>query len=160
MKELDEYREKLIQRLVQAAEEFRAACLAAADPAVPVESGGWSVHQLAVHTRDVDKLVYGERVRRTLAEDDPLFPNFDGDRYMAEHYDATEPLSKVLDEFVRSIRELSERLQTMPVDGWSRPSRHETQGSDLTLQTWVERGLGHIEEHLATVMQAPSAAPK
>lgn len=160
MKELNDYREKLIRRLVQAAEEFRAACLAAANPRQPLESGGWSVHQLAVHARDVDKLVYGERARRTLAEKDPLFLNFDGDRYMAEHYDADEPLPNVLDVLVGSIHGLGAMLRTMPADGWSRPSRHETQGSDLTLQTWVERGLGHIEEHLATVIKAPSIAPK
>ncbi len=158
MKELDEYREKLIARLVEAANEFRSACLAIKRPYEPVEPGGWNVHQLAVHTRDVDKLVYGERARRTLADDNPLFPNFDGDRYMAEHYDPHEPLDNVLDGFVASVQALTKSLREMPPEGWSRPSRHETMGNDFPLQSWVERSLQHIEEHLATVRQAEKSA--
>ncbi len=154
MKELDEYREKLVDRLGKAASEFRAACLAVKRPEAPVEPGGWNVHQLAVHTRDVDQMVYGERVRRTLVGDNPLFPNFDGDRYMAEHYDPHEPLGKVLDDLVSSVQSMAKRLREMPQEGWSRPSRHETLGNDFTLQTWVERSLVHIEEHLATVRKA------
>ncbi len=158
MKELDEYRERLLQQLVETAEEFRAACLAVAHPDQPVEPGGWNVHRLAVHTRDVDKLVYGERARRTLTEDNPLVANFDGDRYMAEHYDPQEPLGKVLDDFVGSIQSLVKQLRDAPDGSWARPARHETMGSNFTLQTWVERSLHHIEEHLATVRKAQSAA--
>ncbi len=154
MKELDEYREKLINRLTEAAKEFRSACLAVKQPYEPIEPGGWNVHQLAVHTRDVDRLVYGERARRTLAEDNPLFPSFYGDRYMAEHYDPHEPLGQVLDGLVASVQALAQSLREMPLEGWSRPSRHETMGNDFPLQTWVERDLEHIEEHLATVRQA------
>jgi DinB family protein len=154
VKELNEYREKLLKRLDEAVTEFRLACLSAMRPNDPVEPGGWSVHQLAEHTRDVDRLVYGRRVRRTLAESDPLFDNFDGDRYMTEHYDPNEPLSDVLDGLVGNIQELVRVLREMPISGWSRLSRHETLGGGLTAQTWVERGLAHIEEHLETVRKA------
>ncbi len=154
MKQLDEYREKLLDRFQTAAEEFRTACLAARDPHAAVEPGGWSVHQLAAHTRDVDKLVYGARTRRTLVEDNPQFPNFDGDAYMAANYDRAEPLPQLLDGFVTSVRSLVSLLREMPLEGWSRLSSHETQGSGLTLQSWVERGLEHIDEHLATARKA------
>ncbi len=157
MKELDEYRERLMQQLVETAEEFRSACLAAQKPEQPIEPGSWNVHQLAVHTRDVDKLVYGARARRTLAEDNPLFANFDGDRYMAEHYDPREPLGKVLDDVVASVQSLVKQLRDAPEGSWARPARHESMGSDFTLQTWVERSLHHIEEHLATVRMAEKA---
>jgi hypothetical protein len=156
MREIDEYREKLMERFVTAAREFRAACLAARSPDEPLETGGWSIHQLAAHTRDVDQLVYGARARLTIVENDPIFQNFDGDAYMNHHYDPDEPLRQLLDEFVASVEALIRELREMPSDGWTRASRHETQGSGLTLQTWVERGLGHIEEHLATVREAPS----
>ena len=151
MRELIEYREKLIDKLNTAAKEFQESCLAVNDPYAPAQPDGWNVHQIAVHARDVDKLVYGLRVRRTLEEDDPAFPDFDGEAYMKAHYDPKESLRGVLDGLVTSIGSLVRLLREMPAEGWSRPSRHETQGSGLTLQTWVERGLGHIEEHLATV---------
>jgi hypothetical protein len=154
MKELNEYRQKLINRLQEAAREFCEACLAVKDPYAPLEAGGWNVHQVAVHTRDTDKMVYGLRARRTLAEENPEFKNFDGEAYMAAHYDPGESLNQLLQEFNASITSLAEALRGLPDEAWSRPSRHETQGGGLTLQTWVERGLGHIEEHLKTVKKA------
>ena len=39
-------------------------------------------------------------------------------------------------------------------EAWNRESRHVTQGGGFTLQVWVEHGLKHIEEHLATVKKA------
>ena len=151
MIELNDYRKKLVDRLSEAAKEFQAACLAVKDPHAPIEEGGWNVHQVAVHTRDVDKLVYGMRVRRTLAEDNPEFPNFDGETYMAEHYDPQEPLRDMLEGFVGNVESLAESLRAVPDEAWARLSRHVTRGSDITLQVWVERGLEHIEEHLGTV---------
>jgi hypothetical protein len=154
MKELLEYRMNLMERLGNAANAFRAACLAVQDPYAPLEEGGWNTHQIAVHTRDVDKLVYGLRARQTAMEDNPEFPNFDGNTYMAENYDAAESLSGLLNGFVASIEALVELLRALPVEAWSRQSRHATLGKGFTLQTWVERNLAHIEEHLETVKQA------
>lgn len=157
MKELSEYRMKLIDRLSGAANEFRAECLALKDPYAPLEEGGWNAHQVAVHTRDVDKLVYGLRARRTALEENPEFQNFDGDAYMAENYDPTESLSEVLDGFVESAEALAEMLRALPVEAWSRESRHATLGSGFTLQAWVERDLAHIQEHLESVKKSDKA---
>src|SRR5512142_3047667 len=148
MKELLEYRRKLLKRLVEAAKEFRAACLAVKDPYAPLGADGWSVHQIAVHTRDVNKLVYGLRAHRTAQEDNPEFPNFDGDVYLAENYDASEALNDVLKGFVESVESLVNFVRALPEEAWSRLSRHTTLGSGLTLQSWVEKDLAHIEEHL------------
>ena len=64
MKELLEYRKQLVARLVSASEEFRDACLAVNDPFAPMQDG-WNTHQIAAHTRVVDKLVYGLRAQQT-----------------------------------------------------------------------------------------------
>ena len=154
MKELSEYRTKLIDKLATAAKDFRAACLAVKDPYAPLEEGEWNVHQVAIHTRDVDKLVYGLRARRTALEANPEFQNFDGIAYMEEHYDAGEPLDELLDGFVVSVQYLTENLRALPSEAWSRESRHATLGGGFTLQTWVERDLAHIKEHLETVKKS------
>lgn len=150
MKELVEYRTELMKRLLEAADEFRTACLMVKDPHAPL-SDGWNVHQIAVHTRDVDRLVYGSRVRRTAIEDNPEFSNFDGNAHLAENYDAGETLASVVDDLIKSTKALVELLQTLPTEAWSRLSRHAVLGGGLTLQSWVEKGLAHIEEHLETV---------
>ena len=151
MNELLDYRERLMSRLGAAADEFRAACLAVINPYASLEEGGWNTHQVAVHTRDVDKLVYGLRARRTAAEENPEFQNFDGDNYMAEHYDPNESLRELLNGFVESVEALVEMLKALPIEAWSRESRHATLGKGFALQTWVDRDLAHIEEHLETV---------
>ena len=151
MKELTEYREQLIERLVTAAKEFRDACLAVTDPQAPLDKGGWNVHQIAAHTRDVNDLVYGLRAKRTALEDNPEFQNFDGDAYMKEHYNANEPLNELLDGFTNNVEALYDFLKSLPVEAWSRESRHLTLGGGFTLQTWIERNLAHIEEHLKSI---------
>jgi hypothetical protein len=150
MKELLEYRKALIDRLLQVAHEFRHECLAGKDTFAPLD-GGWSIHQIAVHTRDVDQLVYGSRVRRTAKEENPEFLIFNGEAYMKEHYPADQPLPEILDDFVENVEELAQMLRDLPTPAWSRTSRHATLGHGFTLQAWVERDLAHIKEHLETV---------
>ena len=153
MKELLEYREKMIARLADAAQEFCSACRAFDDPFTKVE-GEWTAHQIASHTRDVDKMIYGARIRQTLNEENPEFKSFDADAWMAEHYNKVEPLENILSEFSANMDELCAILKSMPREAWSRESRHATMGGGLTLQLWVERSLAHIEEHLLALKKA------
>jgi hypothetical protein len=154
MKELKEYRTQLVNKLISVSREFRISCLAVKDPHAPLEEGGWNVHQVAAHTRDVDKMVYGARALRTTAEDNPEFQNFDGDEYTHDHYSPNESLQAIMDEFGQSIETLATILRALPTEAWSRVSRHAKLGNGFTLQTWVERDLAHIEEHLTTVKKA------
>lgn len=153
MKELFEYREKMIARLGQAAQEFCDACKAVGDPFTKVE-GEWTLHQIASHTRDVEKLVYGERIHQTLNVDNPVFKSFDADTWMETHYNKDEPLADILSEFASNVERLCKTLKELPRPAWSRESRHDTMGGELTMQLWVERSLAHIEEHLQTIKTA------
>jgi hypothetical protein len=153
MKELIEYRIKLLARLGEAAQEFRLACEAILDPYEKME-GNWTLHQIASHTRDVDKFIYGARIRRTLIEDNPEFKSFDADEWMKTNYNKDESLAKILSEFKTNVDEICETLSKQPREVWSRESRHETIGDGLPLQLWVERSLAHIEEHLLTLKKA------
>jgi hypothetical protein len=152
MKELNEYRTRLIENLVNSAKEFRTQCLKVMDPLAPLEAGGWNTHQVAAHTRDVDALVYGMRARRTAEEDNPEFQSFDADKHSAQNYDANEPLDKILDGLVTNVETLAATLQVLPDGSWARESRHATLGGGFTVQSWVERDLAHIEEHTQTVV--------
>lgn len=151
MKELNEYRAHLIERLVSATREFKDACVAVQDPFAPLENNGWNTHQVATHTRDVHMMVYRFRAQRTSQEENPIFQNFDGEAYMAEHYDADEPIKSILDGLIASVKAFVLFLERLPAKAWSRESRHATFGGGFTLQTWIERDLAHIEEHLKAV---------
>jgi hypothetical protein len=84
-------------------------------------------------------------------EENPEFPNFNGEAFMSANYNVGEPLEDIVTGLVENVRALVEFLRGLPVESWSRVSRHTTLGSGLTLQTWVEKDLAHIEEHLKTV---------
>jgi hypothetical protein len=73
---------------------------------------------------------------------------------MTAIYDKDEPLSKIVSDFLENIQDLCKTLQAVPREAWSRESRHETMGGELTLQLWAERNLAHIEEHLLTLKNA------
>ena len=152
MEALIEYREHLIRRLEQSAREFCIACKNRSPQ--DRTDGDWTVHQIAAHVRDVDRAVYGVRVHRTLQEENPLFESFDADAWMAEHYDAAESLQTILQEIQTGMDGLCTTLKDLPPQAWSRVSRHATMGEDLTLQSWVERSLAHIEEHLETLKKS------
>ena len=120
MKELLEYREKLLRNLLSASKSFRDDCLAVKDVFAPLEEGGWNTHEVAAHTRDVDQLVYGMRVRRTAVEKNPEFQGFEPDTHNAEHYNPNEPLADILNELVASVESLVEMLRGLPGDAHRR----------------------------------------
>ena len=153
MKELIEYREKLLARLREATRELCDACRSYSNPFALVD-GEWTAHQIAFHVRDINREVYSLRIRRTLNEDNPEFKNFSPEEWMKDHYNQGEPLEKILDEFSASVNEVCDILSAMPQKDWSRLSRHEALGKELTLQLWTERGLAHIEDHLKTMKTA------
>lgn len=156
MKELIEYREKLIARLWGAADEFCLECRAFTEPFKIVE-GEWTLHQVAAHVRVVGRAVYSARIQRTLTEDNPDFEVYDPDAWMAEDYRRDEPLDGILDSFSAQIKDLCAELKRLPREAWSRESHHAHQGGGLTLQWWAERNLAHIEEHLKAVKRAKNA---
>src|SRR5688572_11049990 len=135
MKELTDYRRKLVERLAEAANEFYDAC-EEGDPSRLVE-GDWTLHQVAFHVRDIDRAVHNARVRHTLQEETPLFEGIDPDEWMARNYNGDEPLKNNLDEFKSNVDDVCTLLNEMPDEAWARESRHETLGHGMTLQLWV-----------------------
>jgi hypothetical protein len=154
MSQLLEYREKLIERLKQSAEEFSIACQEAPDAFAPLPQSDWNIHQIVTHVTNVQAQVYGARARQTVEVNNPLFQNFDADAWMAEHYDKSKSLNQMLVGFKEQVAAFTGWLHELPREAWTRESHHVTLGSGFTTQTWVERGLAHIEEHLTTVRKA------
>ncbi len=150
MEELWEYRQRFLDKLAAAPDELRAALAAIPDLRAPLEEGGWNAHQVLVHMRDVNAQVYPLRLYRILEEENPTFENFDGEAWMAAHYDPNEPLEAILTEFARQCSEAADRLRGLSAEAWNRPGTHPSFGTH-TLQWWAERMLAHIEEHLTQI---------
>jgi hypothetical protein len=147
MEELLEYRQRMINKIDSAPELVDAAILRIKDPTQPLEADGWNIHQVVAHMRDVNQHVYLLRLHRIIDEENPMFEDFNGDAWMAEHYQPHEPIQKLASEFKEQCSTSVDWLKNLPHEDWNRPGRHPSFGKH-SLQWWVERTLAHISEHL------------
>lgn len=149
---LEEYRRQLIDRYRAQPQELRHALgrFSGEDLHEPLEPGGWSAHQVAVHVRDAEAKAFAPRVVRIVEEDDPELATFDSEGWMAEHYDRREALDSILQEIERARREALTRIEPLPAAGWSRSGRHPERGR-RTVQWWVEYSVAHIQEHIEQI---------
>ena len=161
MKELIGIPHKLDHRLVAAAHEFRTdvscctrmpscpwrlvAGQSIRSPPIPGMWTGWSMD-----------CVPAERRWKTTLN----FKTSTANGYMAEHYSKSEPLNEILDGLVEQVESLAKELRALPSEAWARVSSHVMIGRGLTLQTWVEKDLAHIEEHLETIRKTGGVVVK
>ena len=148
MEELLEYRQRMVKKIAKAPEMIEVAILQIKDHTQPLENDGWNLHQLVAHMRDVNKHVYLPRLHRIIDEENPMFENFDGEAWMAEHYQPGEPIQEMASEFKEQCQSSAEFLKDLPQEAWNRPGQHPSFGKH-SMQWWVERTLAHISEHLA-----------
>src|SRR5665648_136212 len=114
MEELLEYRQRIINKIATAPESIESAILRITDHTLPLEAGGWNIHQVIAHMRDVNQHVYLPRLHRIIDEENPMFENFDGDAWMAEHYQPLEPIGILSSEFNEQCNLTADWLNSLP----------------------------------------------
>jgi len=96
----------------------------------------WSPLEYACHVRDVFRL-YLWRLELMLAEDDPLFPNWDQDETaVASRYGHQQP-SAVARELADATDALADRFAQLPEPAWVRPGRR-SDGATFTVTTFCQ----------------------
>jgi len=150
---LDDYRRRLLDRYRGQVEAYAEHLAGVDDGAAraPIQPGEWSAHQVLFHAVSVDENAYGPRLRRILREDRPTLEDYDGDGWMAGHYDPGEPTGVLLERW-RSVRQgYAAELAKAPPEAWGRTGRQSYWG-ERTLQWWVERAVAHGDEHWRQLM--------
>ncbi len=106
--------------------------------------GKWSAAEIVCHLADCE-LVFGFRLRQTLAEDAPTIQPFDQDKWAATYPGV--PASEALEVF-SALRKWNLRLirAAMPAAA-GRKVTHPERGT-MTFQTIVETMAGHDLNHL------------
>ena len=97
---------------------------AAAAPA----DGGFSLLEQAWHLADLEREGYGARIRRLLAEEDPMLPDFDGARIAAERNYRALSLAEGLAAFLAARTANVALLRSLPHTAWGRAGRQEGVG--------------------------------
>lgn len=107
--------------------------------------GVWSPVEYACHVRDVHR-VMAERVRRMLADDDPVFANWDQDvTAVEERYDLAVA-AEVAPQLAEAAAGAAELYRSVPLDAWSRPGRRSN-GSVFTVETLGRYHLHDLLHH-------------
>lgn len=106
----------------------------------------WSPLEYGCHVRDVSR-IFTRRTRLILAEDDPLFADWDQDATALEsRYWAQDP-AVVAAELADGAAELVETYAAVPDAAWQRPGRRSN-GSVFTTETLGRYLLHDLVHHL------------
>lgn len=117
--------------------------------------GKWSTRQVICHIADFEP-VYADRIKRVIAEDEPLLLSGDPDQFAAAlAYDQRDIETELqLIEVVR--KHLASILRTVPAETFQRAGKHSVDGL-LTIETLLTRITGHIPHHVQTIAQKRAA---
>ncbi len=113
--------------------------------ATPVP-GTWSIQQIVVHMMDSD-LIWTDRTKRVIAEENPSLIGYDESRF-ARHlfYDewSADDAVKIFD---LNRRNFARVLRHLPDSAWDRRGTHNESG-ELKLRDMLPRIVRHLDHHL------------
>jgi hypothetical protein len=120
----------------------------------PVD-GGWTARQIVHHLADSEATAY-VRLRRLIAEDEPLIVGYDEPEFARRlHYD--RPIGTSL-AVLGAVRAASlELLESLADDEWERTGTH-TESGRYSVDDWLRIYAGHSHEHAEQIRQALSGS--
>jgi hypothetical protein len=112
---------------------------------------GWTARQVVHHLADSEATAY-VRLRRLIAEDEPVIPGYDEPEYARRlHYD--RPIGPSL-AVLRAVREASlQLLESLTPDEWRRTGTHSESGP-YSVEGWLEIYAGHSHDHADQIRKA------
>lgn len=134
-----------------------AAVAAAVDAAGPdrldtAAAGGWTARQVVHHLAD-SEMTSAVRLRRLLAEDDPVIEAYDEERFAEVLRYGTRPVEASL-RAVEAARETSAQLLALLTgEEWARAGTH-TQSGPYGVGEWLRTYAAHAHDHAAQIRAA------
>jgi SAM-dependent methyltransferase len=129
-----------------------------ADPAASerTRADRWSTLEYACHVHDVHQ-IYHDRVTQMLAEDNPLFQNWDQDQSAVDGQYADQLPAIIGPTLVASAYAMSDLYDSVPPLAWHRRGRR-SDGHEFTVESLARYQLHDVVHHLHDVRQAARAA--
>lgn len=115
----------------------------------PAAPGAWSIQQIVCHIADFE-LVYADRMKRVIAENQPTMFGGDPDVFAAKLAYADRDVEEELNVVDAVRHQVSRFLKTLAPADFERTGLHSVDGP-LSLTTLLERIAGHIPHHVRFV---------
>jgi hypothetical protein len=117
--------------------------------------GKWSAREIVHHLAD-SELIAAVRLRRLIAEPEPLIPGYDQDEYARRlHYDRPIATSLLAFRFAReSTAELLDRLDEAQ---WARQGTHSEKNA-YGVMIWLQIMAEHAPKHAIQIRHARASA--
>jgi hypothetical protein len=118
-------------------------------------AGKWSTLEVVCHLADFEP-IYADRMKRVIAEENPLLPAGDPDQFQAALAYGSRDLAEELTliETVRS--QMARILKTLPEAAFARTGKHSIDGA-LSLAVYLERITEHIPHHVPFIEEKRKA---
>jgi uncharacterized damage-inducible protein DinB len=120
--------------------------------------GKWSTLEVVCHLADFDPL-YADRMKRVLAEDQPVFLSADEKRYAASLAYQERDLEGELALIEQTRQQMARILRTLPAAAWTRSGiyRHEGKDEPRSLERLVTIMINHIPHHVKFIQEKRQA---
>src|SRR5436309_7881305 len=148
----------LLERFRRGPELVAAALTGAAGSEVDYRPSPeqWSVRQIVAHLSD-SEMNGGMRLRRVLAEDNPVFDLWDQNAFAEKLDYAKRKYSNSLETFRRIRSENYELLKDLPAEAWERTGEHPKKGR-MTLLDLLRLYAIHAEKHSMQIRRVRDAS--
>jgi hypothetical protein len=113
--------------------------------------GAWSIRQVVCHLAD-SEIVYADRMKRVIAEDNPTLFEADPDLFVPALYCSQRPWETELNVIETVRAHMLPILQSCNVEDFHRTGVHSIDGP-MTLETLLQRVTSHIPHHIAFIQE-------
>lgn len=113
--------------------------------------GKWNIREIVIHLCD-SEIVCGHRIRRVLAEENPVLTNYDQDKWASRLNYGKRNLSHAVELFRLLRKSTAELFQEMDDSDWDRVGFHDQNGR-MSLIEIVRLYAEHCENHVSQIRQ-------
>ena len=114
--------------------------------------GGWTPREVVHHVAD-SEMTSAVRLRRLIAEENPLIVGYDGDEFARRLHYADRPIEPALAAVEAARATTAQILRGLTDDEWARTGTHSDSGA-YGVEPWLEIYAVHCDEHADQIRQA------
>jgi len=115
-------------------------------PPPTLEIGRWSIQQVTFHLMD-DELIWTDRMKRVIAEDNPRILNYDESKFATKLYCEEEDARVAAEILDMNRRQFAIILRNLPPSAFSRTGDHNDIGI-FSLEQAVNWTAEHLDHHV------------